>query len=425
MPDPLFQAKDIWKNYPSQNGQLLHVLQNINLTIYPDEVVAIIGFSGCGKSTLLRILAGLIPQTKGHLFYHGKESSGLLPGMSMVFQSFALYPWMTVKQNIEIVLKAIHVSVKEMEKRCADAIALIGLNGFEDAYPRELSGGMKQRVGIARALVCKPELLFMDEPFSEVDAFTAEVLRSEVIKIWMQKDLGLRSILFVSHDVHEVAFMADRIVVLGNHPAEVLDVIKNELPRPRDYRAPEFLQLVEKLHDTYGRIEALTPKPKPKPTGPLLPVGIDEILGLLVYLHARGGSCEIFKIGAERHVHFEKTSLVLDAAKLLAFVEVKHRTALLTESGKEFAEGARETRHHLWKKQLLTIPIFAKTCELLKNAPGSSVDREEMLAFLNREFPHHDPNEQFTTLIRWSRYGNLLSYHKMTKILSLPPHPQY
>jgi len=408
--NPLFEAKNIWKDYPSQNGQLLHVLRKIDLAIYPDEVVAIIGFSGCGKSTLLRILAGLIPQTKGQIFYHGQEWKGLLPGMSMVFQSFALYPWMTVKQNLEIVLKALCVSVSEMEKRCAEAIGLIGLNGFEDAYPRELSGGMKQRVGIARALVCKPELLFMDEPFSEVDAFTAEVLRSEVIKIWSQKELGLRSILLISHDVHEVAFMADRIIVLGTHPAEVRDVIKNELPRPRDYRSPEFIKLVERLHDTYGRVEP--PAPGPKPKGPLLSVGVDEILGLLVYLNARGGSHDIFKIGAENHIHFEKLAVVLDAAKMLEFIEVEHRTAILTKRGKEFRESSRETRHKLWKEQLLMIPIFAKTCDLLKNTPNHSVDHEQLLSFLNQEFPHHDSNVQLVTLVRWGRYGNLFIYHK-------------
>src|SRR6267154_4431511 len=186
---PLFEAKNIEKDYPLPDGQILHVLEKIDLVVYPNEVVAIIGPSGCGKSTLLRILAGLIPSTKGQIFHHGKELKGLVPDMSMVFQSFALYPWMTVKQNIEIVLKAAHVSVQEMEKKTKEALALVGLVNFENAYPKELSGGMKQRVGIARALVLNPEMLFMDEPFSEVDAFTAEVLRAEVVKIWSVQEL--------------------------------------------------------------------------------------------------------------------------------------------------------------------------------------------------------------------------------------------
>ena len=193
------------------------------------------------KIDAIRILAGLIPQSTGEMFYQGSKLQGLLPDMCMVFQSFALYPWMTVKQNIEIVLKAARVSTEAMEKKTNEAIALIGLVGFEDAYPRELSGGMKQRVGIARALARDPKMLFMDEPFSELDAFTAEVLRSEVIKIWANKELPLNSILLVSHDIHEVVFMADRIIVLGIHPATVHSIIENKIPRPRDYRSPEFL----------------------------------------------------------------------------------------------------------------------------------------------------------------------------------------
>src|SRR5690242_17382643 len=215
----ILEAKEIGKDFSLPHEQVLHVLEKIDVTLHQEEIVAVIGPSGCGKSTLLRILAGLIVPTTGEILYQGQKLQGLLPDMCMVFQNFALYPWLTVKQNIDIVLKAAHVSTEEMEKRTQDAIALVGLVGFEDAFPKELSGGMKQRVGIARALVLNPKMLFMDEPFSEVDAFTAEVLRTEVIKIWARKDLALSSILLVSHDIHEVVFMADTIIVLGINPS--------------------------------------------------------------------------------------------------------------------------------------------------------------------------------------------------------------
>jgi NitT/TauT family transport system ATP-binding protein len=417
---PLFEAKNIDKNYPLPEGQMLHVLENIDLAIYPNEIVAIIGPSGCGKSTLLRILAGLILPTRGQLFYHGRELKGLVPDMSMVFQNFALYPWMTVKQNIEVVLKAARFSVEEMVKKTAEAIALVGLKGFENGYPKELSGGMKQRVGIARALVLNPELLFMDEPFSEVDAFTAEALREEVLKIWAAKELRLSSILFVSHDIHEVAFMADRIIVLGINPGKVRAVIENKILRPRDYRSDDFLKLVEQLHDTYGHFEVPVPKaPKKEKIGPLLTVTPDEILGLLGYLNMHDGSQNIFTIGAHQNQHFDKVIVVLQAAAVLDFIEIAHRKVLLAKKGKEFLQGRGEARQRLWKEQLLSIPLFIKTCELLKRAPGKSLSRAQLLAFLMKELPHQDASSQLHTLVRWGYYGGLFTYHKKTKQLSL------
>ena len=179
-----------------------------------------------------------------------------MPGNSLIFQDFALFPWMTVQENVEMALKAIHLPCQEMEKRTKNAIALIGLKGFEDAYPREISGGMKQRVGIARALARNPEMLFMDEAFSNLDTFTAEALRAEVIHLWSKKELGLQSILLVSHDVYEVAYMADRIIVLSPNPGKIHTILENKIPRPRDYRSPEFLELVTKLHGIYQEIEA-------------------------------------------------------------------------------------------------------------------------------------------------------------------------
>ncbi len=263
MPDePIFEVKEISKKFQLPNGHVLNVLDKISFALYPNEVLAIIGPSGCGKSTLLRIIAGLIPATSGEIFYHGKKCVGLVPGNSMIFQNFALYPWMTVRENIEIALKAKHVSAEETEKKTKDVISLIGLHGFEEAYPREISGGMKQRVGIARALVRDPEMLFMDEAYSNLDAFTAEALRSEVIEILFDKELGLQSILIVSHDIYEVTYMADRIIFLSANPARIHTNLENKIPRPRDYASSDFLNMVKTLHDIYKEVESAHPKPK-------------------------------------------------------------------------------------------------------------------------------------------------------------------
>lgn len=249
----LFEIKHISKSYPQEQGKIVHVLKDINFAVHPQEVVAIIGPSGCGKSTLLRIIAGLMTPSKGDILYHGKKLTTLMPKASIVFQSFALYPWLSVQENIDIVLQALYIPQKEREKKVKEAIELIGLKGFEKAYPRELSGGMKQRVGIARALVRQPEILFMDEPFSEIDTFTAQMLRAEVMKIWANKQIPLSAILLVSHDVYEVAYMADRIIVLGTHPGRIVKILKNRMPHPRNYRSHDFLKLVYQLHDIYPR----------------------------------------------------------------------------------------------------------------------------------------------------------------------------
>ena len=245
----LCEAKSISQQFTLPNGQPLQVLADVSLSIYPNEIVALLGPSGCGKSTILRILAGLIKPTQGEVLYHGEPLHGLNPGVAIVFQSFALYPWMTVAENVRVVLEAAGIAPAEIDERAERVIRMVGLAGFEDAYPRELSGGMKQRVGMARALSVDPEILFMDEPFSQVDALTAESLRAEVVDIWAALDKNPSSILMVSHDIKEVVYMADRIVVLGANPGRVRTIVENHLPRPRDYRSPEVLALVDQLHD--------------------------------------------------------------------------------------------------------------------------------------------------------------------------------
>jgi len=234
----LCEARGVTHEFRLPSGQSLRVLEGVGLAVGPNEVVALLGPSGCGKSTLLRILAGLIRPTEGGVFYHGQALQGLNPGVAIVFQSFALYPWMTVAENVHTVLEARGTPAQEIPDRAKQAVRRVGLAGFEHAYPRELSGGMKQRVGMARALSVDPELLFMDEPFSQVDALTAESLRAEVIDIWAARDRNPSSILMVSHDIKEVAYMADRIVVMGANPGVVRTVVENRLPSPRDYRSP-------------------------------------------------------------------------------------------------------------------------------------------------------------------------------------------
>ena len=416
---PLCEAKNIEKDFLLPHGQTLHVLDKINIEVYPDEVVAIIGPSGCGKSTFLRILAGLETPTHGEIFYDGKLQTGLLPSSAIVFQSFALYPWMTVKQNVEVVLKA--MGIENTEKEVKDTLAMVGLCGFEEAYPREISGGMKQRVGLARALVRKPKILLMDEPFSAVDAFTAEGLRSEVLNIWSQKATNLSSIVLISHDIEEVAYMADRIIVLKANPGHVHLVIENKMARPRNHHSPEFLNLVDQLHSTYAAVpeQKVEVAPLQQMATPLLPVSSDEIIGLLRYISRNGGTEDLYKIGAESNQHFDRVVLVAQASELLNFVEITHKSVKLTEAGKSYITLKDHERRLLWKEQLLTIPLFAKVCEKMKGMPGQCIDRQQLITFLTEQLPQEDAQTQLKVLIRWARYGNLLIHHRKSQSYSL------
>src|SRR6266498_5177547 len=306
--DTLCEARHISHDYVMPSGSRLRVLEDVSVAIKPSEVVALLGPSGSGKSTILRILAGLIRPTEGEVLYRGKRVEGLTPGVGVVFQSFALYPWMTVVENVEVVLKAAGLPESELRVRSERAIRTVGLAGFEEAYPRELSGGMKQRLGMARALSVDPEILFMDEPFSHVDALTAEGLRAEVIDLWEPRDVNPSSILMVSHDIKEVVYMADRIIVLSSHPGRVRTVVENPLPRPRDYRSRESEELVDYLHEIITGAEMpdvpAAAAPARARIEPLPQATTSEIVGLLEYLDAHGGVDDIFDLAAETDHEF-------------------------------------------------------------------------------------------------------------------------
>ncbi len=410
----LCEAKGIGKDFELPDNHILHVLEKIDLKVYPNEILAIIGPSGCGKSTFIRILAGLIPPTQGQIFYHGKKITGLLPNFSLVFQNFALFPWMTVRQNIEMVLKPMGLGEEEIKKRTIESIALIGLSGFEETYPKELSGGMKQRVGLARALVRNPEILLLDEPFSSLDTFTAEILRRELVNIWENKEKALSSIVLVSHDIREVAFLADRIVMMEANPGRIRFVMENKLPRPRDYRSKEFLKLVDELHDAYTQEEAPS-----APITPLLSVSPDEILGFLSYLRRFGESNDLYQIGAGSMDHFDRVLLDADVAEMLNFVEITKRTITLLDAGKKFISADSHTRHLIWKEQLLSLPLFGKVVEWLKGAPKHHLGYKELAALIGKEMPLQDAKEQCKILISWGAYGNLFNNHKLTRTVSL------
>ena len=409
----LCEARGVGHVFPQPGGRDLRVLEGIDVEVRPGEIVALLGPSGCGKSTLMRILAGLIRPTEGEVLARGVPLVGLDPDVAMVFQSAALYPWMTVAGNIRAVLEARGLPAGEIARRVAAAVTTVGLAGFEDSYPRQLSGGMKQRAGIARALSVEPALLLMDEPFSAVDALTAESLRAEVVDIWLSHRTPLSSILMVSHDIKEVVYMADRVVVLSANPGRIHTVLENRLPRPRDYRAPELLRLVDELHDVItGRElpDASGPTPEVEAMEPLPDASASEIKGLLEYLDARGGREDLFRISAETHREFGRVITVVKAAELLDFVDTPKRTVVLEAEGRRFVAAPPAERTAIWRERLLRLRLFRQLVSALEREPRRRIERDAVLEILAIAMPQEDVERVFGTLVRWAQAGDLFGY---------------
>ena len=425
----LCECSGISHDFQLPDGRPHTVLDGIGLAIHAHEVVALLGPSGCGKSTLLRILAGLIAPTRGTVAYRGQPFAGINPGMALVFQSFALYPWMTVADNIKVVLVAAGLAAAEIARRIDHVVRLVGLEGSADAYPRELSGGMKQRVGVARALALDPEILFLDEPFCHVDALTAESLRVDVLELWASAAGRLSSILLVSHDIPEVVMMADRIVLLGANPGRVRTIVENPLPRPRDLRSPAALALIDRLHDLITGHEmpdppAPGPAAGPAPAEPLPHVKTTQVLGLLERLRAHGGSDDLFRISTETHQEFGVLIGVVKAAELLDLVDTPQRQVVLTPLGRRMAEADPVAVVALWRDCLLTLSLFREIHQLVLQRGARGLDRDLVKDVLVLALPNEKYDTLFATVINWGRFGGLFTYDAHRHVLHAGAHPR-
>jgi NitT/TauT family transport system ATP-binding protein len=424
-PAALCELKGVQHDFTLPSGQSLRVLEGIDLVVRPDEIVALLGPSGCGKSTLLRILAGLIRPTHGEVLAHGRPLGGLHPGVAIVFQSFALYPWMSVLQNVATVLRARGMSEPDLAARAERSIQRVGLAGFEDTLPRELSGGMKQRVGMARALSVDPELLFMDEPFSQVDALTAESLRAEVVDIWQAKDRNPSAVVMVSHDIKEVVWMADRIVVMGARPGSVRRIVENRLPRPRDYRSADFQKLVDDLHEIITGSE-LPDEPIPAQAAattvePIPAVRPGEITGLLEYLDARGGSEDLFRIAADTMTEFGHMIAVVKAAELLDFVDTPRRNVILTAVGRRLLQAGEHERKGVWREQLLQLRLFHDLDDAIERAGDHEVERELLEEAIAMQMPQEDAARTAETVLAWAQVAHLFFEDEARGVLVRDP----
>ncbi len=426
---PIAAVSGVRKTFRDEAGRERVILDGVDFEVRKGEVVAVLGPSGCGKSTLLRILIGLIAPTAGRVLSHGAPLSGIHAGAALVFQSFALFPWLSVEENVRIGLTGRDLPEADAAARVRDVIARVGLSGHERATPKELSGGMKQRVGIARALVSGPELLCMDEPFSALDVMTAELLRAEVYRLWSDGDTGLSSVLLVTHLIEEAVTLADRIVVLGANPGTVRREIPNTLPHPREPRNPEFLRMVEKIHDAVTGVHLPEEEPAPVPAlpgravigpfVPLPPATVGEMLGLLEILADNGGGMDLFDVDALTEWDFGRTIAVVKAAELLDLVDTPKNRVLLTDPGRALVAAAPREKPLLFRRQILGLGTFVTVVRALARREDASVRGDEVRDLLAERLPSEATNALFETLVNWGRFAQLLDYDARVDELAL------
>ncbi|HEY2384988.1 MAG TPA: nitrate/sulfonate/bicarbonate ABC transporter ATP-binding protein [Terriglobia bacterium] len=411
----LLTAENVVKTFPLPGGGELIVLAEVTLNIAQGEVVALLGRSGSGKSTLLRILAGLIQPSRGKVIVKGTPLEGPNPGVAMVFQSFALLPWLTVQENAELGLFARGVSKETCEKEALLALGMVGLEGFEGAYPKELSGGMRQRVGFARAFVMKPDVLMMDEPFSALDVLTAENLRGEISDLWERGAFPAKSILIVTHNIEEAVLLADRIVVLGANPGSIRGEVRVDIPRPRDKKAPRFVALMDYIYTVMTNPQAAVgelPAAKQSHRFPMLPhARVGGISGLLEIVHDRGGREDLPKLAESLRLEVDDLLPAVDASAMLGFAEVAHGDVTITDAGREFATAGVHRSHEIFKEQLLArVPFISTVTEAIRQKTDGRIGKDFLLDILDEHFSESEAEKQFQTLVDWGRYAHLFEY---------------
>ena len=427
----ILEARGVTKAFTTPDGRALPVLDGVSLTLREGEIVALLGRSGSGKSTFLRCIAGLISPSAGTVSYRGSPLNGANPGVAMVFQSFALLPWLTVQQNVELAMEAREVPVSARRERALRAIDLIGLDGFESAYPKELSGGMRQRVGFARALAVEPDALLMDEPFSALDVLTAANLRGELIRLWEGKEFPVKAVLIVTHNIEEAVQLADRILVLSSNPGRIRAELPVPLPRPRDRHSPAVEALVDTVYDILtGREEAAATAvaavavPATPSEVPLPEVSAGGLSGLLEILAARGGSDGLAELADDLSFEVDDLLPLVDAAVLLGLAEVHGADLQITDAGREFATADINSSKMLFGKLAAErAPLIKAILNGLRATADGTLREGFFLDLLRRGFSDEAARRQLDIAIDWGRYGELFEYDSESGQLVLGTDP--
>jgi NitT/TauT family transport system ATP-binding protein len=426
MDAPLLEVRGCRQAYHKEASADLVVLEDVNLTLREGEIVALLGRSGSGKSTLLRIVSGLLQPSSGNVLWRGSSVAGPMDGIAMVFQSFALFPWLTVQENVELGLEARGVARAEREKRADEALDLIGLGGFASAYPKELSGGMRQRVGLARALVVHPDLLLMDEPFSALDVLTAETLRTDLIDLWTEQKLPVKSILMVTHNIEEAVLMCDRILVFAANPGRVANELTVTFPHPRNRLDPAFRQMVDDIYALMTRrapVEPRTAAPPPHPLAiPLHRVGINLMAGLMETLAAPPyeGRADLPALAATLHYEVDDLLPLGETLQLLRFAVLEEGDIYLTDLGQKFVQSDVDGRRVIFADAVRAhVPLANMIRQVLEERWNH---RASAVRFRDELEDHMSPDyaaETLRTVIGWGRYAELFSYDEEAEQFSL------
>jgi len=426
MNSPLINLSGVSKNFRTADGSDRVVLEGVDFTLNEGEIVALLGKSGSGKSTLLRIMAGLLPADKGLVKYRGQQLFGPARGIAMVFQSFALFPWLTVQQNVELGLEAQGIAKEIRAEQAEAAIEMIGLAGFEGALPRELSGGMKQRVGIARALVMKPDVLLMDEAFSALDVLTGETLRKDMLELWESKKTPMKGILIVSHNIEEAVMMADRILIFSSDPGRVRAEIKVSLPRERSEDSPQVRALIDEVYTQMTAAPAVSIAggiTAPGQAYRLPEAEISQMEGLLEMLAAEpfNGRADLPKLAEEAGLSDDDLFPVYEALRLLGLVHIEHGDIHLTELGLRYCQADQACRKQLFGQQLLAnVPLAARIHHSLKLEKSGEIRKEPFLNLLEEFLTAEEATQMLEVAVEWGRYGEMYEYNYHTGMLKLP-----
>jgi NitT/TauT family transport system ATP-binding protein len=413
----LLTVEQVTKTYGT-GPKRFTALENVSLKIRAGEFVSLLGPSGCGKSTLLRIITGLTPATSGRVSYRDRPVVGVNPHATIVFQTFALFPWLTVLENVEVALKAQGVPLEERKSRAVRLIDVVGLDGFESAYPRELSGGMRQKVGFARAMAVEPELLCLDEPFSALDVLSAEALRGELMELWTSKAIPTQAILMVTHNIEEAVLMSDRVVVMGKNPGHVLTEAMVPLRHPRRRQDTAFQAIVDGV---YAAVAGRTAPEAERllQTGRKLPhARLNALAGLVEKLVGEGSRADLPRVAQEASMELDDLLPIVEAGELLGFLQVEQGDILVTPLGQAYAEASILARKELVAGRVLRVPTILGIWEALRQDDDRRIDRDYFLDKLRHEVGDF-AEEQLDTAINWGRHAELYGYDDDTDELFL------
>ncbi len=420
MQNAIIRAERVEKYYAQPSENRIQVISATDLSIVPGEIVALLGPSGSGKSTLMRMLTGLSVPSAGEVFWHEQPIATVEVNVSIVFQSFALFPWLTVLENVEAPLKARGVEAGERRRQGLKMLDTVGLDGFQGAYPKELSGGMRQRVGFARALVVEPEVLFMDEPFSALDVLTAENLRSELLELWQKKTIPTQAIFIVTHNIEEAVLLADRIIVLGRNPGHIRTDFKVTLPHPRDRKAPAFTQLVDYIYKVLTQPDAQPPelpttlagKAERKAHYQMLPhARPGGIAGLLELVLDHHGKDDIYRLADDLGFEIDDLLPIVDAAQLLGFLTVTEGDAAITATGADYANSEILRQKELFRAAAVEhVLLLRQIVRAIEAKSDGTVSEEFFHDMLDEQFTEEETLRQLETAINWGRYAELFDF---------------